>query len=262
MIAETGLRLMADPGFPPGVSRLDYVSSEDNTADWALAMPGRRDVWIVCLHGALSAGDQIFTRQDIRDLWLAHFLQSGCGVLSPNLRGDAWMCPEAASDLHALLHWARGRYGASRFIFVTGSMGGSGSLIYATLHPEDVAAVAALCAVTDIRAFHAEAGFLRDGIEKAYRGTPETAPERYREHVVVEHAHRLRMPVFLCHGDADSMIPVRHSRALYALLKDREDVEYVEIPGGGHDAPLFEKKLPGWLDRQLQNPQGRQGMRG
>ncbi len=254
MITETGLRPVTAPGFPPGVSRLEYASSEDNVADWALVMPGRRDVWIVCLHGALAAGDQIFTRPDVRDLWLAHFLRSGCGVLSPNLRGDAWMCPEAAGDLRAVLQWVRRHYQVSRFIFVTGSMGGSGSLIYAVLHPGDVASVAALCPVTDIRTFHAEAGFLRDGIEKAYHGTPETAPERYRRHVVVDHADRLRMPLFLCHGDADSVIPVRHSRTLYALLKDRENVEYVEIPGGDHDAPLYETKMLDWLDRQLHAP--------
>jgi dipeptidyl aminopeptidase/acylaminoacyl peptidase len=112
--------------------------------------------------------------------------------------------------------------------------------------------------VTDIRSFCAEAGLLREGIVKAYQGTPEAAPERYRDHVVVEHAHRLRMPLFLCHGDADGMIPVRHSRSLYAMLKDREDVEYVEIPGGNHDAPLFEKRMLDWLDRQLRTPQARQ----
>jgi dipeptidyl aminopeptidase/acylaminoacyl peptidase len=251
VITETSLKPVTSPGFPPGVVRLEYISSEDDVADWAMAMPGKRDVWIVSLHGATSTGDQIFTRKDIRDLWLAHYLKRGCGVLSPNLRGDAWMCPEAASDLQALLNWTRQKYRVARFIFISGSMGGTGNLIYSILHPEDVSAVVALCPITDIRQFYYDTHPRWLTLKKAYRGTPEQVPERYARHVVVEHADRLRMPLFLSHGDADLVIHVKHSRALYALLKNRGNTEYVEIPVGDHDAPLYEKKMLDWLDRQL-----------
>jgi dipeptidyl aminopeptidase/acylaminoacyl peptidase len=251
VIFETSYNPVIDPKFPPGVFRLEYRSDEDNSMDWAMVMPGPRDVWVVHLHGATSNGDQIFVRKDIRDLWLPHDLEHGCGVLGPNLRGDAWMCPEAVRDLHALLVWVRRRYQAKRFVFMSGSMGGTGNLIYAIRHPEDVAAMVALCPVTDIVTFHNETSRTWKTMETAYHGTPEQVPERYQKHVVIKYADRLKMPLFLSHGDADPVIPVRHSRELYKLLKDRGNVEYLEIPGGDHDAPLFEKKMLDWFDRQL-----------
>jgi dipeptidyl aminopeptidase/acylaminoacyl peptidase len=41
------------------------------------------------------------------------------------------------------------------------------------------------------------------------------------------------------HGDADPVVPVDHSRALVAAIRDaadarNRDVEYVEFPGEGH----------------------------
>jgi dipeptidyl aminopeptidase/acylaminoacyl peptidase len=251
MITDTKTTPVTDPTFPPGVERLDYRSTEDDIRDWALAMPGQRDEWIVHLHGGGSTGDQIFTRADIRDLWLAHYLKRGCGVLSPNLRGDAWMCPEASSDLKSLLEWVRGKYPSARFIFVSGSMGGTGNLIYAVLHPEDVSAAVALCPVTDILAFYHQYPAGRAKMEKAYGGTPDQVPETYQRHRVIPHVSALRMPLFLSHGDADPVIPVEHSRKLFQLLKDRGNAEYIELPGGDHDAPLYEKKMLKWLDRQL-----------
>jgi dipeptidyl aminopeptidase/acylaminoacyl peptidase len=42
-------------------------------------------------------------------------------------------------------------------------------------------------------------------------------------------------PVLIIHGDADSTVPVEQSRAFYAaLLAAGVDVEYIEVPGGGH----------------------------
>jgi acetyl esterase/lipase len=42
-------------------------------------------------------------------------------------------------------------------------------------------------------------------------------------------------PVLIIHGDADSTVPVEQSRAFHAaLLAAGVDVEYIEVPGGGH----------------------------
>jgi pimeloyl-ACP methyl ester carboxylesterase len=214
---------------------------------------------VVHLHGHGSSGDQIFTRQDIRDMWLAHYRSHGLGVLSPNLRGNAWMCPKAVEDLHLLLDWVRREYAVERFFFLSGSMGGTGNLIYAVRYPGDVAAVAALCPVTDIAAYHAwcgvHAGGVRDeirlAIESAYGGRPDEVPDRYSAHSAVRHAQRLTMPLFFSHATGDETIPVEQSRGLHRCLSAARNATYVEIEGGNHDTPLHKSGVLEWLDRQL-----------
>jgi len=213
------------------------------------------------LHGHGSTGDQIFTRADLRALWLPHYRRLGLGILSPNLRGNAWMGPDAAADLRALLNWARNALGAERFLFTSGSMGATGNLIYAVLHPEDASAVAARCPATDLAEYHAwlaaHPGGVRDeirrAIESAYGGTPDEAPDSYSAHSALRHARRLTMPLHLSHGDADALIPVDQSRRLASALTGKPNVTYTEISGGNHDAPLKLRGALEWLERQVMN---------
>src|SRR5437660_89948 len=101
----------------------------------------------------------------IRDGFRAH----------PNLRGNAWLCPEAVADLHSLLHVLRNDFAAQRFYFVSGSMGGTGNLIYATLHPEDVALVVAQCPVTDLIEYHRWCAEHPGGVRDQIRAAIEAA---------------------------------------------------------------------------------------
>lgn len=244
---------------PARVDKLTYHSPQDGLEDWALAWPAtdQRNPWVVHLHGHGSTGDQIFTRDDIREKWLTRYRKLGLGVLSPNLRGNAWMCPEAVNDLHGLLKAVRRNHNVRTFILVSGSMGGTGNLIYSIRHPEDVAAVVALCPVTDIVSYHrwcgeyasASSKEIRQAIETAYCGTPEIAPGRYEPHVVMKNKHCLKMPVFLMHATGDDVIPVQQSRDLYNTLKSRADVEYVEIDGGDHDSPLNNDTMLKWIEK-------------
>lgn len=245
------------PASPGGVDEIHYESGVDGVSDRALVrrpVAGERR-WIVYLHGHGSSGDQLYTRGDIRREWLARFREFGLGILSPDLRGNAWMCPEAVEDLHVLLNWLRAEYGACDFYFAGGSMGGSGTLIYATRRPEDVAAAAALCAVSDLREYEGWCarrpegvrGEIRSAIHAAYGGSPAEAPGRYAEHVVLEHAAALTMPLYLAHATGDTVIPVHHSRRLRAALKEPFRGAYCEIEGGDHDSPLHHGGLFDWL---------------
>ncbi|HRU05676.1 MAG TPA: hypothetical protein P5137_07860 [Candidatus Brocadiia bacterium] len=243
---------------PPGLLRLDYASRVDGLADWALVWPGDGADWVVQLHRHGSTGDQIFTRKDIRDLWLPHYRKLGLGVLSPNLHGNAWMSPAAAADLRELIAWTRRTYGARRFFFSSGSMGGTSNLIYAVLHPEDVAAVVARCPATDLAIYHdwlaAHPGGVRDQIRQAiataYGGPPSAAPDVYAAHSALRNASRLTMPVHLCHADADPTIPVDESRRLAQAMAGKPNFTYLEIPGG-HDAPLARREALDWLEAQV-----------
>jgi pimeloyl-ACP methyl ester carboxylesterase len=248
---------------PDGVVRLSYRSTADGPEDWALLWPPERGrTWVVCLHGHGSHGDQLYVRADIRGSWLPEFRRRGLGILTPNLRDNAWMSPAAAADLHSLLQHLRDVQDAEQLVILSGSMGGTGALIYAVLHPEDLAGVAALCPATDVGAYQEWCSRqtcppvlseIADAINAAYGGAPQERRQAFARHSCIRRAGRLSMPVFLAHGEADALIPVANSRALSAALRNG-NLRYVEMPGGDHDAPLalpiireaLDWILPGW----------------
>jgi pimeloyl-ACP methyl ester carboxylesterase len=241
-----GAQAAAGEAFPAGVLKIDYRSSVDDARDWALAWPGAGGDWVVVIHGYGSQGDQLYVRKDIREGWLTEYRERGLGVLTPNLRGNAWMSPPAAVDMHELLGEIRARFGAKRFIFASGSMGGTSNLIYGVLHPEDVAGIVALGFLSDLRSFHrwcrernAAFGNERaDRMEVAYGGSPGQRAAVYELHSARAHAERLTLPVYLSHGTADESIPISEARLLVGRMPDALNVAYVEIPGGNHDSPL------------------------
>lgn len=235
--------------FPQGLKRINYHSSVDGIRDWALLYPGSANngTWFIVIHGHGSSGSQLYTRQDIREYWLPKYLKSGSGILTVNLRGNAWMGPAAAVDMHDLIKYLRDEYGLQKAIFSSGSMGGTSNLIYATLYPEDVSNVLARGAATDLASYYnycltQDKPILREiaeAIRRSYGGTPDEVPELYAKHSALKNAEKLTMPVQLLHGGADEIIPVAQARALAEKLKGRISFSYYEIPGGNHDSPLF-----------------------
>lgn len=244
----------------PAIQRMDYTSGVDGQHDWALwvdqtslsvapGRPGKRRC-LINLHGHGSTGDQLFTRPDIRALWLPAILARGLSIVTPHLRGNAWMGPAALADLQGLIAHLRSRYAIDQFILASGSMGGTGSLIYASQHPADIAGVVALCPATDLPGYHQWCGpqakpthqQIRTAIADNY-GQDEKAMAK---HSSLANAHRLTMPVYVAHGDNDLVIPVEHSRQLAEKLQKKADFRYVEQPGGHHDSPL--SLMPEGLD--------------
>jgi len=243
--------------FPPGLLRLEYASDVDGLKDWALLLPGEnKELWIVVIHGHGSHGDQLFTRQDIRDAWLPAFRDTGAGILCVNLRDNAWMGPAAAFDMHDLVKYLRAEYGLRKTIFCSGSMGGTSNLIYAGLYPDDVNGLIIRGAATDLALYY---GWCRtqeqpivheiaNAIKASYGGTPDENSDLYRRHSALANAGKLTMPLFLIHGAADPIIPVEQARLLAGKMKNRKGFSYTEIPGGNHDSPLMETEgLPSVL---------------
>ena len=229
-----------------------------------MAKPARRGkTWVVCPHGHGSNGDQLFLRADVREQWLMYWESLGLGVLTPNIRNNAWMCPEAVADLHELIAWTRKTYNVERFIMMSGSMGGTGALIYSAIHPEDLVATIALCPATDLTEYHAWLASQSGGdngikatrkeimlaIEASYKGKPAERKETYDRHSACVNVKKLTMPLLLCHGDADPLIPVEESRRLVKLLGWHKEMQYLELPGGGHDTPLWIQEAKDWVKR-------------
>ncbi len=211
-------------------------------------MPFDSRIWVVVIHGHGSNGDQLFRRPDVRNGWLPLFCERKWGIITPNLRDNGWMSPDASSDLKELLTFVRQRWDVEKFVFASGSMGGTSNLIYAVLHPEDVAGVVALCPATDLVSYlnwckeHKDTNSIiadiRDAIFSAYKGTPETMPEVYKKHSALLNVHKLNMPVFIAHGTKDLIIPVSQSRQLVGAIYNNPIFCYREIPLDNHDSPL------------------------
>ncbi len=222
-------------------TRVDYRSSYDGFPDWYLYRPGTGGFGVVVLHGHGSAGDQLVTRADLVREWLPALDCCGAGVAAPNLRGNAWMSEGAAADLAQLLRDCRERSGWKRVFIVSGSMGGTGALIFAMLHPELIDGLGVLGAATDIGRYRAWCATrpepilreIHDAIARAY-----PTKELQERHNVCRHAGRLAMPVLLYHGGADAIIPVSEARALAECLAGKPGFRYHEIVNGNHDAPL------------------------
>ena len=116
-------------------------------------------------------------------------------------------------------------------------MGGHGTWYLAYRNPERFAAAAPICGWTKELASHAF-------------GVPVVPPEDGPALPAL--ARRLeKMPIWIFHGELDTVVPVEGSRATYAALKAvSTTVRYTEYPGLNHnswDAAYGSQSFIEWL---------------
>ena len=221
--------------------KITYNSRVDGASDWyMLCNAGSGTDCLVYLHGHGSRGDQLFTRADIKTR-LPLIAELNLSVVAPDLRGNSWMCPTVVNDLADILTSCREKYGLRHFVFVSGSMGGTGALIFAVRHPELVDAVGVMGGATKLRRY---CEFLRrrgklsihqeilDAIEAHY------TEGDYELHDVSAQAEKLTMPLYYAHGKADGIMPVAEMYDLRDKLDGRPGKVFRAIPHGGHDSPI------------------------
>lgn len=239
--------------YPAGTVKITYRSAVDGTEDWALFRPGDcAKTTVVFMHGSFSSGDLIFTRKDVRDFWLKRILDGRHPLLSINMRGTSYMSPAATRDFTDLLDDCRREYRLSKVVLLGGSGGASSAMAYACVHPERIDGVIAM-GMCDI---FARLDFARKSkipvlqklaktVFAAYGGTLEELPEVYRQRSVLANADKLTMPIILTLGEKDALIPVAETRKIAVAFRNKPAFQYVEIPGGNHDAAL-------WVDVDLE----------
>lgn len=232
-----------NPEFNDRTMKLTYESSCDDLTDWAYIENGTENIWVISLHGHGSTGEQLYTRKDIVEYYLHSIRKKGLGIVAPNLRKNAWMSPCAVRDLHDILSFVREKNNACRFIILSGSMGGTGALIYTVRHPEDISGVVAGCPATDLARYYnwcisREKPPVLKEIAEAIKTSYSGNSRFYAEHSACGNSGKFTMPLHLSHGDADMTIPVEESRCLAAKLSGKKDFCYYEINDGNHDAPL------------------------
>jgi predicted esterase len=157
------------------------------------------------------------------------FRQSGFDF-DPN-RGNGWDCPydlsfyqlfDVLNGLREVLALRPG-LNTRRLFHYGGSQGGHLALLSAIVAPRTFAAVYSSCGATFV-----EPHFL------VWAGR-EFLPYELSVRSVIEHADRIRCPVYLDHGTADQEVACEHSRRLEARLRELgTPVEAVYYEGGGH----------------------------
>lgn len=245
--------LSGDPAYSAGTVRLDYRSGYDGNSDWAIYMPGdtSRNA-IVYLHGSFSYADQIFTRKDVRNFWLSRIEAGHHPLLSINMRGTSYMSPAATQDFTDLLDHCRRDYKFGKVVLLGGSGGASSAMAYACIHPERLGGVIAMgmCDILTRLDFARKSSnevlqeLFRVTVE-AYGATPEQQPGLYQQRSVLTNADKLTMPIILTMGESDALIPVAETRKIAAMMHNKPNFVYVEIPKGDHDSAL-------WVDVDLQ----------
>lgn len=178
--------------------------------------------------------------------------ESGYWVVVPELGPSHWMNARVVATLDAIIGAmsARGESDPDRVHLLGTSMGGGSALIYASQRPQRLRSVLAMFPMTDLAVWVAERPGYLPAISQAHGLDPADAAAKLRD---LSPVHRLaafaEIPVFLLHGDADTVVPVHHSRDFATALRAAgSKVTYHEVPGGGHDDGI----ATGWQDALLE----------
>jgi dipeptidyl aminopeptidase/acylaminoacyl peptidase len=160
----------------------------------------------------------------------------GAILLCPDYRAPtSWMGPKAEADLVQIIAEVRKRHRIARVFVCGGSMGGTGALTFAALHPELVDGVCALNGTANL----VEYGRFLDAIAESFGGTKEEVPEEYRKRSAELHAEALTMPVALTTGGRDDIVPPQSVLRLREKLQGLgRPVLLLHRPDRGHDTDL------------------------
>jgi dipeptidyl aminopeptidase/acylaminoacyl peptidase len=165
--------------------------------------------------------------------------ERGYRVVVPDLGPSHWMNEQAMAALDAIIEGltAGGQADPTRIHILGTSMGAASGLVYAMRRPAVVRSVCAVFPVTDLAAWAAQFPERGVSLAQAHGVQPGDAQPLFRELSPLNHVPAFaNMPVYLLHGDADGVVPARHSRDFAAALRAAGcPVTYREVPGIGHD---------------------------
>lgn len=184
----------------------------------------------------------------------------GYYLLVPELGGSHWMGDRSAQTLDAIIDHAvaNNPIDPKRVHLMGTSMGGGSSLAYAIRRPDLVRSVCAICPMTDFRKWVQESPEYLAPISTAYGGGPTEAPTAWARTSAMEHIDAFQnIPVFLVHGDADTIVKPDHSRSLAKALGAKNyRVIYHEVPGIGHKDLIvesFQEEIVDFFDKAAPN---------
>ncbi len=196
---------------------------------------------LIALHGHGSDRWQ-FVRQErgecraVRDVAAAN----GSLLVSPDYRAKtSWMGPQAEADVVQIIDSIKQQFQVERVILCGGSMGGTGALTFATLHPDLIDGVVSLNGTANLVEYER---FL-DAIAESYGGTKQQVPDEYRRRSAEFFPERFTMPLAATTGGADEAVPPDSVLRLIESLRGKnEHVLSLHRPDGGHSTSYEDAK--------------------
>lgn len=163
-----------------------------------------------------------------RDVALRHSMI----FVSPDYRApDSWMGPMAEADVVQIIKELRSRHKVGKIVLGGGSMGGTGVLIFAALHPDLVDGVVSQNGTANMLEYRN----FQDSIIRSYGGAKERIPEEYRRRSAELFPGKFTMPVAFTTGGRDTSVPPASVLRLAKALKGvNSDVLHIHHEKGGH----------------------------
>jgi dienelactone hydrolase len=220
---------------PHGFIRLAWIDPVDGSAQYARAYlppaytPEKAWPLVVVLHGYNAANPEYVRWWSVMQRHDARAERHGVVLVEPHGRGNTGYCGMGRLDVLRSVERAKERFriDPDRVYLAGYSMGGGGTWHVGTRHVNLFAAIGPIYGGWDYHAWVEADGFAE-----------LTELERYRHEAwssFVQAESLLTTPVFVNHGDADSLVDVEHSRYIVRMLQRwGYPVRYWEHPGTGH----------------------------
>ena len=108
--------------------------------------------------------------------------------VSPDYRArTSWMGPAAEADLLQILDELCAKYRVARVVLTGGSMGGTGALTFAALHPQRIDGVVSMNGTANL----VEYDQFQEAIAASFGGSKQDKPDEYRKRSAELNAERL-----------------------------------------------------------------------
>ncbi|MGB2823268.1 MAG: prolyl oligopeptidase family serine peptidase, partial [Phycisphaerae bacterium] len=236
---------------PHGFLRLAWRDEVDDSPQYARAyLPPDYDpqaaerTWpmIVVLHGYNPPNPEYIHWWGVTNRHNSIAERHNVIVLEPHGRGNTSYNGIGDADVLRAIRLAKETFRVDEDrVYLTGySMGGGGTWHIGTRHPELFAAIAPIYGGWDYHQRMEE-----DELAKL---TPRQKYEMESWSSFAQAESLLTTPVFVNHGDADSLVDVKFSRyAARMLQRWGYNLRYWEHPGGGHGRLGCEDELVRWL---------------
>jgi pimeloyl-ACP methyl ester carboxylesterase len=156
----------------------------------------------------------------------------GLIVVSPDYRAKtSWMGPKAEADVVQIISEVKKRHHVNRVFIAGGSMGGTGALTFAVLHPELIAGVCSLNGTANL----VEYDKFQVAISASFGGSTTEVPDEYKKRSAEFWPDKFTMPIALTTGGKDTTVPPQSVLRLAEKLKQaKRKVLSIHREEGGH----------------------------
>ena len=243
---------MAVPGHP---EKIEFSFKGDR--DWCYFDKSHAkdfETIVVYCHSYGGDGGEIYTSELIYPLWTDTLYSHRLPFLALNIYGNSYMGPKVAQSVHTLLQYIKKEYRTKRFIFVGGSHGGTCTLIYTGLYPEDVYCAVALCPAPDLEEkykFVSEdtsdlSRLMKESFDTFYNDGKGNIRENLIKNNPTRHTENYDFPLFLAHAEDDNIADIKLTDGFAEKFINKKDFKYVRYETGGHYRPSTDGWTEAW----------------